>query len=847
MSIGYSGSNFGIISSFNSGNGTLNSIGDIFEGVFENIRNNTMASLSLILNGTNHLVDITIFYAQDSLGTKIISKKIISIHQSEIVNIELQSNFIKIKLELMEGSSTTFSLQTLFKNSVLVESPKGVLSTENNITNGTLTPSTTYTGSFENVSNYSVMSILLKSENIIGPLSGIIYIDFSTNGTTILKTFQCTVQDITSSENSFNPVQIQTIFSNYVRIRFENLSTTETLTDLNIIVLYHTSKPSQYSLLQNEKITQFHPTTLQQSILSAPTNGSILEGNSFRSIQSFQNSLNVNVKSPNTAFGEMLMAYNTPFLQFDFSNGRPLDEIRIYQNTNFTTDYGYSFENAKAIIKSNDGSLPQKIELKSNGFTKYKPGQGIDHRFTGRFPSGHQTFCDQYVGVFTPQDSLCYGYFSGSETEFSIRYQKFGSQQLDRIELIETSTTTGGTITFTITDTNGTTIIPVVINNGENINIIAEKCSTAINNSLNAGTFGFKCQYYHVGNLTEWYIEILSYGTNSSTISISSTVTNVSLTLSNIVSATTPTTQIFPQRDWNINTCKDMGSLTLNYERNPTGFILDPTKGNVFRIHFQYLGFGAITFFIEQNESDVLIPVHQIKFQNLNDNPSLKNPSMRIGIGIETIGSSQSGIGQVETASMSSFLQGKFVPANIYRSFSNILLTNTQTGVNSLSRDLPGIICGIQGMEIYESTNSDGSINENVNNTNIYFNTINFSINAKNTNTSSNIIVMLVKNPNSILPTPSSIGLNIEKRNDDTILFVEGVPITNTNKISLTDFTIVFEYTLIEQDSIVLDISNLNILMSPTDSYYLCFYGELGGTGNPTLDVSGSVSYSVNM
>ena len=98
MSIGYSGSNFGIISSFNSGNGTLNSIGDIFEGSFENIRNNTMASLSLIINGTNPLVDITIFYSQDSLGTNILSKKIISIHQSEIVNIELQSNFIKIKL-----------------------------------------------------------------------------------------------------------------------------------------------------------------------------------------------------------------------------------------------------------------------------------------------------------------------------------------------------------------------------------------------------------------------------------------------------------------------------------------------------------------------------------------------------------------------------------------------------------------------------------------------------------------------------------------------------------------------------------------------------------------------------
>lgn len=844
MTIGYSGSNFGFVSSLNSGSGTLNTS---FEGTFENIRNYTMASISLVINGTNPLVNITILYSQDELGTNVVSKQIFSIHQSDIFDIKLQSNYVKIQLELVQGSSTTFSLQTLYKNSVLVENPKGVLSTENNITNGTLSPMTTYTGSFENVSNYSVMTILTKSENVTGPLSGILFIDFSTNGNSILKTFQTTIQDITSSDNSFNPLQTQLVVSNYVRVRFENVSATETLTDLNLIVLYHVSKPIPYTLYPNEKFTNFHPTTLQQSILSAPTLGSTLEGNAYRSINSFQGNLNVNVKSPNTAFGEMLMAYNTPFLQFDFSNGRPLDEVRIYYNENFNTDYGYYFENAKAIVKSNDGSSPHKIELKSNGFTKYKPGQGIDHRFTGRFPNGHQTFCDQYVGVFTPQDSLCFGYFSGSETEFSIRYQKFGSQQFDRVTLTQTSLTTGGTITFTITDTNGTTIINVVIASGESVNIIAEKCSSAINNSLNAGTFGFKCQFYHLGTITTYYLDILSNGTNSSSISISSSVTNVTLSLINITSANTPISEIIPQREWNINTCIDMGSLSLNYERNPTGFILDPTKGNVFRIHFQYLGFGAITFFVEQNETDVLIPVHQIKFQNLNDNPSLKNPSMRIGIGVETLGTSVVGQGQVETASMASFLQGKFVPANIYRSFSNILIGNTQTGVNSLSRESPGLICGIQGMEIYNSENSDGSINHNVNNTNIYFKTINFSINAKNTNTSSNIILMLVKNPTTIVSTPSSLGLNIEKRNEDTILFVEGVSITNTNKISLSGFTIVFEYTLIEQESLVLDISNLNILMSPSDNYYLCFYGELNGSGNPTLDVSGSVSYSVNM
>lgn len=843
MTIGYNGSNFGVVSVLNSGNGTLTTIGDTFEGNFENVRNYTLGTLSLLVSSfTNLLVNITIHQSQDETGTKSITKKILSIYNSQTVEIKIESNFFKIELELVEGSSVNFSLQTIYKNSITTNSPNGVLSFDNNLTNQSLNSGDEYIGTFENISSFSSMTVMTKS-NIGG--SGTLFIDFSNNGSNVQKTFTTTIQDVSSTDNVFNPIQTQIMIGNYVRVRFLNTST-NTFTDLNITVLYHNST-LQNTLTPNDKITTFHPSTLQQSILTAPTLGSILEGNSFRSIQSFQNSLNVNIKSPNTAFGEMLMAYNTPFLQFDFSNGQPLDQIQIYQNVPFSLNYKYSFQNAKAIIESDDGNSPQKIELKSIGFTKYKAGQGIDHRMTGRFPSGYQTYCDQYVGVFTAQDSLCYGYFRG-ESEFSIRYQKFGTQQLDRITVSGTVSATT-IITFTI---NSSETLNVTLSIGDTPNVIAAKCVTEFNNAIGIAIFGYKCQYYYLGtNTSIYYIDVLSNQTNSSTISVS---INPYISITNIVSSNAPTTEIIPQRDWNINTCKDMGSLQTNYERNPTGFILDPSKGNVFRIHFQYLGFGAITFFIEQNESDTLIPVHQIKYQNNNDSPSLKNPSMNIGIGIETDGSSSSSVSNavVESASMASFLQGKFISASIYRSFANTLLSNQENGVNRLTRENPAMICGIQGLEIFESSDSDGTINYNVNRTNIYFNTINFSINANATNTSSNIVLMLIKNPKTIVSIPSSQGLTIQKRNNDNVLYVSGLPVLGspsviTQAIQPNDFSVVFEYTLIEQDSLILDISNLNILMSPNDSYYLCFYGNLEGSGNAELNVSGSVSYSVNM
>ena len=496
----------------------------------------------------------------------------------------------------------------------------------------------------------------------------------------------------------------------------------------------------------------------------------------------------------------------------------------------------------------------KKIELKSNGFTKYKPGQGLDNRFTALFPNGYRSEMDQYAGTFTPEDSLCFGYFpdgtQNPNSEFGIRYQRFGTQQKNRVT-ITNNATSNGTIAYNI----GGTLINVSILNGDNPSIIAKKSVEEINQNFNVNFYGFTCQYYNLGDTNEYYIDAIANGIESnstSSFSINSNTTGSDIETELLQAPQLPITIIYPQSSWNIDTCRDEGTLELNYLKNPSGFRLDPTKGNVYRIFFQYLGFGTITFCIEQNETDRIIPVHRIKYQNLNSNPSLKNPSMKLGIGIVTNGV-LGGTGKVETSSMASFLQGRFTPSSIYRSFGYTLTSNEERGVNLLTRDSPGIICGIQGMEIYESENSDLQKNYNINNSNIYFNTINFSINADSNSTKADIILMLIKNPVSITTIPSSLGTTVEKRNKDSVLFFQGVPITGNNTPSITqaiqpnNFSVVFEYTLIERDTITLDISNLNILMSPTDSYYLCFYGVLEGNGNATIDVSGSVSYRINM
>ena len=54
---------------------------------------------------------------------------------------------------------------------------------------------------------------------------------------------------------------------------------------------------------------------------------------------------------------------------------------------------------------------------------------------------------------------------------------------------------------------------------------------------------------------------------------------------------------------------------------------LDPTKGNVYQISYQWLGFGMQYFGIE-NDNGNIESVHKLKYANLNTDVSVRNPSL---------------------------------------------------------------------------------------------------------------------------------------------------------------------------------------------------------------------------
>lgn len=837
MSI-YTGSNYGVISTANSGTGTLASSGNTTSFSYENTQNYTAGSVLLNLT-TNGYATLNIYYANDASGTVSSTQSFkLTKTGSQTIDFIPQSAYLKVELVSNSAAGAVgYTIQTKFNNTGNNITTQNVISTNNSfISTTSVSIGATLSGDWEDILNYATVSILINASAASAPAPGTINCYFSSNGTNIDRTVSYPVQDATAYETTsttsttFNPAHTLITISKYFKVEYTNGSVA--LTSLRLSTVYHPNPAKPLTSRATQFLTDYADTDTNRSIINAKTEGTLLPGGHYQNMLANNGNLNVRIREPTSAFGELLNAPLTPFVQFDFSSGKPLDLIDIYQNFPLTSSY--FFTNSKAQINATGASL-SKIELKSHQFTKYKPGQGCDNRFTARFPNGYIANCDQYAGLFTPEDSLEFGYFDGTSS-FAIRRQYFGAQQINRFTI-----TGNATSTTTLVLNFGGTAVNVSITSGDTPQIIAYKIWNAIQ-SVSLNDYGYNSRYYYLTATTTYYVNT-TYNTATSsavTISITTNTTGSTISVTQLRAGATPSVEIIAQADWNVDTCQDMGSLQANYLRNPSGFRLDPSKGNVYKIAFQYLGFGTITFFIEQTATESIIPVHKILYTNSNLNPSMRDPNLRIGVGIN-VTSATSTAPQVETSSVSSFLQGNFFPTATFRSYGYTVTANTSGGLALTTRSNPAVLFGFKGISVYDSTNSDGSINYVVNNTNLYFSTLNFSINAA-ANTTSNIIFMLIKNPTSVAINPSG-AQNYRKVNDSMVNITDGIVVTATTSMILTGGTIILEYALNENQNLIENILNLNLIMSPDDTFYCAFYG----TSSANADISGSLSYYVNM
>jgi hypothetical protein len=146
-----------------------------------------------------------------------------------------------------------------------------------------------------------------------------------------------------------------------------------------------------------------------------------------------------------------------------------------------------------------------------------------------------------------------------------------------------------------------------------------------------------------------------------------------------------------PQASWSDDVMDGTG---------PSGRTLDPTKGNVFDIQFQWLGFGMIRFGIEDEETGRFTPVHRIDFANNNTSPSLFNPSFPVMWRVENT-SNTSNL-TLKGASCIGEVEGKISYLGPTNSIGN-----TKTGITTTLTN----ILTIRNKSTYQSLNNRTPIN----------------------------------------------------------------------------------------------------------------------------------------
>ena len=127
------------------------------------------------------------------------------------------------------------------------------------------------------------------------------------------------------------------------------------------------------------------------------------------------------------------------------------------------------------------------------------------------------------------------------------------------------------------------------------------------------------------------------------------------------------------QASWNRDPADGTGDLP----------VIDFTKGNVFQIRYQWLGFGMIRFYIENPATGGFVLCHAIEYANTATAPSVENPSFPLYAFVENTTNNTNIV--LKSASMGGYLEGQHTELGIVRAAQNRKLAVTTTLTNILT------------------------------------------------------------------------------------------------------------------------------------------------------------------
>ncbi len=347
-----------------------------------------------------------------------------------------------------------------------------------------------------------------------------------------------------------------------------------------------------------------------------------------------------------TAFDELSVAEPSPVVQVQFPYNINTDIWEVRDN-NGTASIANNLANLSTGARATASST-----ILSRTPVKYNPGQGGLCRFTAVYSTAVAN-STQYVGIGNSTD----GYFIGYEgTTFGILRRQGGKPETRRLA-ITTASSTAEAITITL---NGVAESGISVTNA---GVDSQSTRTITANDIVAHDWSNVGEGWEVHNMgANVFFTSFSTGAKLGTYEIT-TATNAAGTFFQSLLGVSETNNIIAQTDWNIDTLDGSGGAN-----NPSSINLDTSKGNVYQIRYQWLGFGTVEFYVEHSEEGDLHLIHIIEYANANTVPSVDNPTLPLFAQAKNTSNTSDVV--LRIGSMAGFVEGRDTLKGLPKSFN---------------------------------------------------------------------------------------------------------------------------------------------------------------------------------
>ena len=338
--------------------------------------------------------------------------------------------------------------------------------------------------------------------------------------------------------------------------------------------------------------------------------------------------LEVEIHGPRLPFGSVHAERLHPIFQVDPIYGINQTEILTTTGSNGTATV------TSGMFKVSTGTTSgASATLQSRKRLRYRPGQGLVGRFTALW-SAPAASAYQLIGFGSAESGVYFGY---QGTTFGILHVTGGVREIQTL-----------TVTTASTSTNNYQVTL----NGVSTNVTATSNSSTVKTAyeISQGTYaGWDAM--QIGSTVVFVSKSAGNKTDTFSLAQSGAGTPAAGSFVETLAGVASTDNFIAQSSWNGDKLDGTGV---------SGITLDPTKGNVFQIGIQYLGFGAITFEIETVADDgnnpVFTTVHTLKFPNTRTTPTFSQPSFPFTMTAYSTGSTTDV--SVSCGSFAGFIEG---------------------------------------------------------------------------------------------------------------------------------------------------------------------------------------------